>query len=200
MAGDRSRLLDEYLVASARAGDRKAFGLLVERWHPRLVAHAWRLTGDPDGARDVAQAAWVEIVRGLRRLRDERAFPAWAYRIVSRGCARRVGGEVRRRGLAAVLAAEPRPEAEAPEAAAGLEAGREIGRLSAAIAALPPDQRAAIALFHLEEMSVAEVAVALDVPAGTVKTRLMHARRRLRAALAGREGYEGEETCVTSTR
>ena len=54
-----------------------------------------------------------------------------------------------------------------------------------AMAGLPPEQRAAIALFHLEEMSVAEVAVALDVPAGTVKTRLMNARRKLRAALEG---------------
>ncbi len=60
-------------------------------------------------------------------------------------------------------------------------------RLRAAVQALPPDQRAAIALFHFEDMSIAEVAVALDVPAGTVKTRLMHARRKLRAALEGDE-------------
>jgi RNA polymerase sigma-70 factor (ECF subfamily) len=52
---------------------------------------------------------------------------------------------------------------------------------------LPAEQQAAVALFYLEEMSVAEVAVALDVPAGTVKTRLMHARRKLRAALGGEE-------------
>jgi RNA polymerase sigma factor (sigma-70 family) len=52
---------------------------------------------------------------------------------------------------------------------------------------LPPDQGSAVALFYLEEMSVAEVAVALNVPAGTVKTRLMHARRKLRAALEGDE-------------
>jgi DNA-directed RNA polymerase specialized sigma24 family protein len=50
---------------------------------------------------------------------------------------------------------------------------------------LPPDQRAPIALFHFEGLSVAETAVALDVPAGTVKTRLMHARRKLKAALEG---------------
>ena len=56
-----------------------------------------------------------------------------------------------------------------------------------AIRTLPPEQQAAIALFYLEDMSVAEVAVALDVPAGTVKTRLMHARRKLRGALEGEE-------------
>ena len=57
--------------------------------------------------------------------------------------------------------------------------------MARALAALPPDQRAAIALFHLEDLSIAETAIALNVPAGTVKTRLMHARRKLRAALEG---------------
>ncbi|MDP8994590.1 MAG: ECF-type sigma factor, partial [Pseudomonadota bacterium] len=77
----------------------------------------------------------------------------------------------------------------APAGDGGGEAdGRlDADQLRAAIRALPPGQRSAVALFHLEEMSVAEVAVALDVPAGTVKTRLMHARRKLRAALEGEE-------------
>ena len=61
----------------------------------------------------------------------------------------------------------------------------DVDALRKAIRTLPPEQQAAITLFYLEEMSVAEVAVALDVPAGTVKTRLMHARRKLRAVLEG---------------
>jgi DNA-directed RNA polymerase specialized sigma24 family protein len=68
-----------------------------------------------------------------------------------------------------------------------------LERLRAAVRALPPEQRAAIALFYFEGMTVAETAVALDVPAGTVKTRLMHARRKLRNAL------EGGERCEIST-
>jgi RNA polymerase sigma-70 factor (ECF subfamily) len=172
------RALDAYLAAAARTGDARAFALLVRRWNGKLVAHAWRLLGDADAARDAVQEAWAEIVRGLPRLADTGAFPAWAYRIVSRRCARAIGGAVRRRRIEEAVAAEPSPE-PAPDAAP------EAARLAAAIAALPPDQRAAIALFHLEEMSVAEVAVALEVPAGTVKTRLMHARRKLRAALEG---------------
>ncbi len=179
MATDAARILDEYLVAAARTGDRRAFALLAERWHGRLTAHAWRLTGDPEMARDAAQGAWVEIVRGLRRLADERAFPAWAYRIVSRRCAKQIGAAVRRREAHAVLVAEPPAQAEQPGAAV------DAARLRAEIARLPPEQRSAIALFYLEEMSVAEVAVALDVPLGTVKTRLLHARRKLRGALEG---------------
>ena len=176
-----ARILDEYLVASAKLGDRKAFAMLAQRWNGKLVAHAWRLTGDSEAARDAAQAAWVDIVRGLKRLQDERAFPAWAYRIVSRRCAGQIGTAVRGRELSQALA--ELPEAESDEPADALDRRR----LRTAIASLPPDQRSAIALFYLEEMSVAEVAVALDVPAGTVKTRLMHARRKLRAALEGED-------------
>jgi RNA polymerase sigma-70 factor (ECF subfamily) len=175
-----ARILDEYLVASAKAGDRRAFELLAGRWHRKLIAHAWRLTGDAEGARDAAQEGWMEIVRGMGRLQDERAFPSWAYRIVSRRCARQIDAAVRHRELAEAASAEPVPQ---DEGAPGRPLDDE--RLRAAVRALPRDQRAAVALFHFEEMSVAEVAVALNVPAGTVKTRLMHARRKLRAALEG---------------
>jgi RNA polymerase sigma factor (sigma-70 family) len=176
-----ARILDEYLVSAARTGDRKAFGMLAERWHVKLVAHGWRLTGDREAARDAAQESWVEIARGISSLNDERAFPAWAYRIATRRCAKAVNRKVRDRGLGEALARE----SPAPGPAPGASLDEE--RLRRAIAALPNDQRSAIALFYLEEMSVAEVAVALNVPAGTVKTRLMHARHKLRAALEGEE-------------
>jgi RNA polymerase sigma factor (sigma-70 family) len=181
MVRGAARILDEYLVAAAKSGDRKAFAMLAERWQGKLVAHAWRLTGDREAARDAAQAGWLEIIRGLHRLQDERAFPAWAYRIVSRRRARLVGEAVRGRFLAEKLSGEPEASAPDPEASVGRR------RLRLAIAGLPPDQRSAIALFYLEEMSVAEVAVALNIPVGTIKTRLMHARRKLRAALKGDE-------------
>lgn len=173
------RIADEYLVAAARLGDRKAFALLARRWNRKLTAHAWRLLGDEDSAADAVQEAWAEIVSGLRRLEDARAFPAWAYRIVSRRAAKMIGRVQRRRQLAAAIGAEPVVGAREAEAASDIE------KLRAAIRTLPAGQRAAIALFHLEEMSVAEVAVALDVPAGTVKTRLLHARNKLRDILQG---------------
>lgn len=181
MAAGASRIVDEYLLLAIRAGDSRAFDALARRWHRKLLAHAWRLLGDGEAARDAVQDGWIEIARGLPRLRDDKAFPAWAYRIVSRRCAGAVGHAVRTRRLAAELERDGSVE-DAPEAG-----GRDHDRLRAAIRALPEEQRAAIALFHFEELSVAEVAVALDVPAGTVKTRLMHARRKLRATLGGDE-------------
>lgn len=174
-----ARLLDEFLVADARAGNRAALEQLVLRWHPRLVAHAWRLTGDREMARDAAQTGWGEIVSGLPRLRDEQAFPAWAYRIVSRACAGEIDKAVKRRSLVAALAAEGADEAVQPAEPLQLD------RLQAAIRQLPPGERAAIALHHFEHLRVAEVAVALAIPVGTAKTRLMNARRKLRAILEG---------------
>nr|WP_279639113.1 sigma-70 family RNA polymerase sigma factor [Sphingomicrobium sediminis] len=174
-----TRAFDAYLVAAVRAGDRRAAKGLVERWQPRLTGHAHRLLGEAEAARDCVQAGWVEIWRSLPRLREERAFGTFAYRIVSRQCAQHVSRVVKRRSLAEELAAEPLPEPVMPVA------GSDAEKLSAAMAALPGAMRAAVALFYTAEMSVAEVAVALDIPVGTVKSRLSHARAHLRAAFEG---------------
>ena len=179
MARDRERILDAYLVASARLGEREAFDNLARRWNGKLLAHAWRLLRDQEGAKDAVQEAWAEMVRGLARLRDDGAFAPWAYRIVSRRCARHIKRVRGDRQLAEEMVAVAVEDEAAAPSSLDVEAVRR------AIRTLPPEQQAAIALFYLEEMSVAEVAVALDVPAGTVKTRLMHARRKLRSALEG---------------
>lgn len=175
-----ARLLDEYLAAAARTGDRAALGRLAGHWQPKLLAHAWRLTGDTELARDVVQDAWTDIARGVHRLGDVALFPAWAYRIVSRRAADTIKRSIRARRLAAAVEAPP-----TETSASSLEIAADAGPLARAIAALPRDHRATIALFYLEDLSVAEIAAAMDVPPGTVKTRLMHARTRLRAALTG---------------
>lgn len=174
-----NRMLDAYLVAAARAGDRRAEHDLVTRFQPRLMGHAWRLTGDAQLAADAVQEAWLRIARGLPRLRDDAAFPAFAFQIVTRCCAQAISRIERDRDLGAAVAAEPEP----PPNDADRDA--DLAKVRAAMAALPGDQRAAIALYHFEGFSVAETAAALDVPAGTIKTRLMHARRKLREQLTG---------------
>ncbi len=177
-----ARLFDEYLAAAARAGDGDAFARHAERWQPKLFAHAWRLMGEADAARDVVQDAWVDIARGLARLDDASLFPPWAYRIVSRRAAAAIRKHTRARRLGAAFAAETPP----PDESAGrMETAADAEPLARAIAGLPPDQRAVVALFYIEDLSVAEIAAAMNVPAGTVKTRLMHARAKLRTALKG---------------
>lgn len=184
------RILDEFLAASARAGDRPAFAALALRWEKRLVRHAWRLVGDIEDARDIAQDAWIDIARGLRRLDDCAAFPAFAFRIVTRRAADLMRRKTRARRGAAAFAAEPRAAALDNEE---MEAAASSPALRAAMAALPAEQRAAIALFYLEDLSVAEIAAALGVPAGTVKTRLMAARDKLKTALGVTKEKEIEQ-------
>lgn len=184
MQRDSERVYDEYLVVAAQGGDRAAWERLVARWQPRLLRHAWRLTGHADRAADLVQDAWVDIWKGLRRLEDVVAFPAWAFRIVTRRCHRAFGETDRERAGMRELA-EVSAESDDAEGAEAIARDIDLARVRAAMAALPPAQRAALSLFHLEALSVAEIAIALDVPPGTVKTRLMHARRKLRAVLEG---------------
>ncbi|MEP0519534.1 MAG: sigma-70 family RNA polymerase sigma factor [Hyphomicrobiales bacterium] len=177
---NKSRVLEEYLVTSARLGDKSAFAQLVELRGPRLLAHASRLLQNREEARDVTQEAWLDILRSLRSLRDPAAFPAWATRIVTRRCARFIKAQQKQRVLKAELTQEVKLDAiEHPPDANDAE------KVRAAISALPPKQAATIALFYLEDMSVGEIAMALDVPRGTVKTRLMHAREKLKNVLKG---------------
>lgn len=184
MQRDSERVYDEYLVVAAQGGDRAAWERLVARWQPRLLRHAWRLTGHADRAADLVQDAWVDIWKGLRRLEDVVAFPAWAFRIVTRRCHRAFGETDRERAGMRELA-EVSAESDDAEGAEAIARDIDLARVRAAMAALPPAQRAALSLFHLEALSVAEIAIALDVPPGTVKTRLMHARRKLRVVLEG---------------
>ena len=115
-------------------------------------------------------------------LKDDLAFLPWALRIVTRRAAAAVQRRVSERRLAVAWGAE---QALTPEAFDPPEPPDTA--LARAIATLPRDQAAALALFYLEDMRVAEVAVALDIPPGTVKTRLMHARLKLRALLEGED-------------
>lgn len=191
MQRDLHRIYLEAQVLAAQAGDRAAFERLVDGWQTRFLAHARRLTGDRDLARDAVQDAWVDIVRGLPRLRDPRAFPAWSFRIVTRKCAQAVGAIQKRRRTADSLRAHGASDAvQAPEA----ETRSDLAAVSAVIADLPAHQRAAVALHYLDGFSVTEISVVLGVPAGTVKTRLMHARRRIRAALEPHSKGDSNDT------
>lgn len=181
----KARALEAYLVAAARTGDAAAADRLVRLLQPRLLAHAYRLLGDAEGARDVTQSAWIDIFRGLRKLRVDAAFRSYALQIVTR----KVAQMVKTRQHDRALALEWEADAESATAPIG-DAAADAQTVRAAIAALPPPHQAVLALFYLDDMTVPEVAIALDIPAGTVKTRLMHARQKLRVLLEGEANDE----------
>lgn len=172
------RIQDELLVLRCQEGDGTAFEELVERWQERLWRHAWRLTGDEEAAWDALQDAWIGIAGGIRRLEDPVAFPAWAYRIVSNKCRDWIRRERRRREVHEAYSENIEQEKDDH-----CETFERCADLKEALARLPGRDRAILALRYNEEFDTAEIAEILGVPAGTVKSRLYHARQRLRAMM-----------------
>ena len=184
MTQSTKRTVDKYLVTFSRLGDRGAQEQLVIRYQKKFLGHAYRLLGDTEQARDAVQDGWLDILRGLPKLQDDGAFPAWAFRIITRKCARHITGSQKHRVVLQTMSDEPGPDHMGEDE---IERAADRKPLHEALAKLPTEHRGAVALFYLEDMSVAEVAVALDIPAGTVKSRLMNARKKLRAALEGED-------------
>ena len=177
---ERERIDDELLVLGSIEGDLGAFDALVGRWQKRLWQHAWRLTGDEEAAWDVLQEAWIAISRGLGRLQDTAAFSAWAYRIVSHKCRDWIRREQCRRRATDRYRDHRIEQSEENPAEESKTAGHLAGNLAEALARLPRRDRAILALRYQDEFNTAEIATILEIPPGTVKSRLHYARQRLR--------------------
>ncbi len=172
------RINDELLVIRVQEGAAEALSELVQRWQDRLWRLAWRLTDDEQAAWDVLQDAWVVMSRRIGRLADPAAFPAWAYRITSNKSRDWIR---RRQRIRRADEAYGRRwhEAEGDEN----PAKRQHAELRDALADLSGRDRAILSLRYEDDFSTAEIAEILAIPAGTVKSRLYHARQRLRRFL-----------------
>jgi RNA polymerase sigma factor (sigma-70 family) len=174
-------IYDEWLVVRGRDGEEAALRELVERWQPKLLRHALRLTDGADAAGDVVQEAWVAILRGLRRLDDPACFRRWVYQIVTRKCADAVRERQRRRATTSSLAAEP--AARTPPNSDD----NQIAALRRGMQQLPAEVKSLLAMFYLDGLGVREIAAALSLPEGTVKSRLYYARQELKHILERNE-------------
>lgn len=182
MSRQLAKAYTEYLVMRAKTGDRAGFDLLARHYEKRLLAFAVRLTGDREMAREAAQEAWADMCVGLHKLSDTRAFNGWAYKIVSRKCVDQIRKSQKRRKIKDAIESEPIISGSTIDRAANLSDQQVILRL---IADLPQDQRLTMILFYSEDLNVAEIAHIMDVPNGTVKSRLSLARNKIRAQLKG---------------
>lgn len=171
---------DRGLVAKTLAGDRAAFGELVERYAAQARRVARAVLGDPDDADDAAQDGFLSALVKLAQFDARRPFGPWLMRIVANAATdRRRRRSVRRAEPLdpALVGGGPRPDAAAVQS--------ELGdRLRAALAELPERRRTAVVLFDVEGYSHAEIAGMLGVPEGTVRSEVFHGRRRLRTLLA----------------
>ena len=164
------------LVVRAQLGDLGALDRLLRVVQDPLYAHIAYITRDADGAKDVLQDVLLTISRALGQLDDPRLLRAWAFRIASRAAVR----YLKRRPETAAL--DDLPEMPAAEVL-DIDAIDLSSSLTAAINELPPACGIAVRLRYLEELSLVEIAEALDVPVGTVKSRLSYGLSLLRQRL-----------------
>jgi RNA polymerase sigma-70 factor (ECF subfamily) len=172
-------------IARFLAGDQESFGMLMRRYQQRAYAVALGLTGNHDDAMDAVQKAFLRIWRSLPRFQRDRPFFPWLYRIVRNCALNQRRDERRHRGdvpLEWVRRDDGRPTPLAETLAADL---RE--RLWAGIEALPVEQREVFLLYHFQGLKYREIAATLDIPIGTVMSRLHAARLQLRRVLGGEE-------------
>jgi RNA polymerase sigma factor (sigma-70 family) len=169
--------MDTELVVRAQQGDEEAFASLAVAAGDRLHAVAHRILRDIDLAEDATQQALLTVWRDLPSLRDPARFDAWSYRLLVRACY----AEARRtRRSASNLRLLP---ADEPMGADGLSTVVDRDQLERGFRRLSIDHRAVVVLHHYLGMPLGEVADALGVPTGTVRSRLHYAMRGLRAAL-----------------
>lgn len=188
---ETQREAEAALLERCRAGDTRAFEALVEMHQDRAYALALRIVRSESDAEEVAQDAFVKAWLSIREFRGESAFATWLHRIVVRRALDRADS-LRARGAreerldpdrAGVGNAAAAPDSPRPDDAGS----RGMARL---MDALPPLQRAALALHYYEDRSVSEIATLLELPEGTVKTHMNRGRAALRLAWTRAERAE----------
>lgn len=171
-------------VALAQSGDRKALDALLRDYQRPLYGHIRAIVGEGELAYDVLQASLLLVARRLGALRDPRWFRAWAFRIATREAVRAARRQARDRALFDDAAADEMASVPADDAAYDPALVRAC---AAQVDALPPGARLVVRLHYLEELSLVEVGEALELPLGTVKSRLAYGLAHLRRAVGAQE-------------
>jgi RNA polymerase sigma-70 factor (ECF subfamily) len=177
---------DEQLVEAFQAGDVSAFDLLVSRWDRKIQGAVYRVVGQSEDVRDIAQEAFLKAYRALPLFKREAKFSSWLYQIALNLCRDRL--RRRRRSLAEVsldlLSENGDPLLATGPSAMDLVEAREISQtVGAAVWALPEEQREVIVLKEYQGLTFQEIADVLGLPVSTVKTRLYRGLGLLRECL-----------------
>lgn len=176
---DTAALSDELLALRCQLGESPAFDGLVERWHEPLWLYIRSMCETDDDAAETLQDTWLRILRGLPGLRQPERLRAWLFGIARRALMDRLRRRYARAGetpLTDDVGAQG-PD-EWPD--------DDVGLMNEELLAMPLVEREVLTLFYLRELPLDEVAAVLDIPVGTVKSRLFRARRMLRERLEQR--------------
>jgi RNA polymerase sigma-70 factor (ECF subfamily) len=170
------------LVAAAQGGDRFALDQLLRRHYDRIHAVCRRIAGTNRDADDACQEALIKIVRNLPRFDGRSSFGTWAYRIATNASLDELRKRDRRPALHAVDEHD-RPEVVDTSAQRHTDSLPDQLLLDDALDRLPDDLRLAVVLRDVADLDYAEIATTLDVPVGTVKSRISRGRAALAAQL-----------------
>jgi RNA polymerase sigma-70 factor (ECF subfamily) len=180
---------DGELVARWHAGDAEAFEALIRRHEPRVFGLLMRMLGNREEAQDVAQEAFLSLHRHGHRFRHQARFSTFVYRVAANAALNRrrtlgrKNARVRELKLRQAAGTDLPSAPRDPESAAVGAQTRE--QVQEALLRLPPDLRMAIVLYDIEGLSYREISTVLEVPEGTVKSRIHRARSALRDRLKG---------------
>ncbi|NVK51563.1 MAG: RNA polymerase sigma factor [Flavobacteriaceae bacterium] len=171
-----STQIDALLVLQYQKGDKKVLSVLVSRWHKRFCKLAYWYCKDADVAKDIAQECWVTIFNKLHDLKDPKQFKSWAISIVNR----RTIDWLRKQKREQRKLDQFYNQQEVTALTSEIEKSELLFKLSDEISKLPENQRVVIQLFYLESYSLKQMAEVLNISVGTAKSRLFHARERLK--------------------
>ena len=180
------------LVARVARGDTSALTTVYRQHHVAVRAFAQRLVGDIEAAEDLVQDVFVALPSAAARFRGESALRTFLVSIAVNHAKNHVRAAARRRAAMTRLGREPEPDA--PSDPEHVAQNRQLAdRLMLALDALPLDQRVAIVLSEIEERTSTEIASIVGAPEGTVRTRIFHAKKKLRELLGAFRSENGGE-------
>jgi RNA polymerase sigma-70 factor (ECF subfamily) len=182
-AASAATMEEKDLIHSARRGDTRACGELMDRHREGVVRVVYRMCGDPDLAEDAAQEAFIRAWQRLDSYQPQRPFRAWIYRIAINAALDALRGEKPARALE-VIENTPGPNRPGADPEGDIERRQRAEQVQHAVMRLPDASRAVLVLREWGGLSYNEIAESLSIPLGTVMSRLNTARAQLRQQLA----------------
>lgn len=162
------QIIDELLVMDCQAGRAEALNLLISRWQKRLWKHAYRLVGDTEAAWDVTQQSWIGIIKGLPKLDDPANFRAWAYKITTN------------KAIDWIKKSRKTEYVGLGEVQDKQHEDKKYSDIKELLEKLDLEKRTVLTLYYFEQLSISDIGMALNIPKGTVKSRLHNARNELK--------------------
>ena len=168
MKDNLSKIKNQLLVMAARDGDKEAMKKLVLRWQKKLRQYVFKLTSDSQVTWDITQQCWLQMIKGIKNLNDPACFQAWAYRIATNKSIDWLKNKSKDQHI------------NLDSVEVDCYQKNDDLRVKELVQRLKNDSRAVLCLYYFEQLSISEISIALNIPQGTVKSRLFKARGELK--------------------